>query len=206
MVTMSAPWAEPVPGVERPITADELLHWPEDPRYPWRYELVAGRLVRMVPPGFEHGEVTLNLSAPLHRFVKTHGLGVVTAAETGYLLSRPSEEETILAPDIAFVSTASLASQPAKGTAGRRRYLRIVPELVIEIASPAQHRPEMAAKARYYLAAGVRAVWIIWPSRREVDLWRSGSAGPIATLKATDQLAAPDLLPGFTIQIADLFS
>ena len=70
MVSTIAPWAEPVPGVERHVTADELLHWPEDPHYPWRYELVAGRLVRMSPTGFEHGEVTLNLSAPLHSFVK----------------------------------------------------------------------------------------------------------------------------------------
>ena len=206
MVSTIAPWAEPVPGVERRVTADELLRWPEDPRYPWRYELQAGRLLRMVPPGFEHGEVTLNLSAPLHRFVKAHGLGVVTAAKTGYLLSRVGEEETILAPDIAFVSATRLSSQPARGTAGRRRYLHVPPELVVEIASPDQHRPEMAAKARYYLAAGMRVVWFVWPGRREVDLWRSGSPEPVATLKAEDTLEAPELLPGFALPVSELFA
>ena len=31
MVTKSiAPWAEPVPDVDREITADELIPWPDD--------------------------------------------------------------------------------------------------------------------------------------------------------------------------------
>lgn len=205
MVATIAPWAEPVPGVERLVTAEELLHWPEDRQYPWRYELMAGRLMRMSPPGFEHGEVTLNLSSPLHRFVKAHGLGVVTAAETGYLLSRPHEGDTVFAPDIAFVSVARLAGQPARGTAGRRSYLRVAPDLAIEVASPDQHRPEMAAKALQYLPAGVQTVWIIWPGRREVDVWRSGSPEPVVTLKSDNQLEDPELLPGFSLRVAEIF-
>ncbi len=206
MVSTIAPWAEPVPGVERRVTADELLRWPDNPHDLWRYELVAGRLVRMSPTGFEHGEVTLNLSAPLHSFVKTHRLGAVTAAETGYLLSHPDEGDTVFAPDIAFISTSRLANQPAQGTIERRSYLRVAPDLAIEVASPDQHRPEMAAKAQQYLAAGVQFVWIIWPGRREVDVWRSGSPEPIATLKDDDRLAAPELLPGFDFRVADLFN
>ncbi|HEY8602462.1 MAG TPA: Uma2 family endonuclease [Thermomicrobiales bacterium] len=206
MVSTIAPWAEPVPGVDRRVTADELLRWPEDLNDQWRYELIAGRLVRMSPTGFEHGEVTLNLSAPLHSFVKRHKLGVVTAAETGYLLSQLHEGDTVFAPDIAFISTSRLANQPAPGTTGRRSYLRVAPDLAIEVASPDQHRSEMAAKAQHYLTAGVQHVWIIWPGRREVDVWRSGSPEPIATLKDDDWLAAPELLPGFEFRIADLFS
>src|SRR5436190_24002186 len=79
MVSMIAPWAELVPGVERRLTADELLIWPEDQYSQSRYELIGGKLIRMVPPGFEHGEVTISFSSPLHQFVKTRKLGVVTA-------------------------------------------------------------------------------------------------------------------------------
>jgi len=46
-----APWAEPVPDVAYPFTADALLGLREDE---WRYELVDGRLVRMAPTGLEH--------------------------------------------------------------------------------------------------------------------------------------------------------
>lgn len=205
MVSTIAPWAELVPGVDRELTADELLAWPEDPEFPWRYELVEGRLVRMVPPGFEHGEVTQDLGSALHVFTKARKLGVVTAAETGFRLSLPGSGDTVLAPDIAFTSVARLAGQPEKGSAGRRRHLRIAPDLAVEIASPDQHRPEMAEKARRYLAAGVRLVWIVWPGVREIDIWRGGADRPAMTLTVGDMLDGEDVLPGFTYRVAELF-
>src|SRR5579863_9326467 len=52
-----APWAELVPD-QGPMTVDELLALPDDG---WLYELVEGRLVRMAPPGGEHGEIALAL-------------------------------------------------------------------------------------------------------------------------------------------------
>lgn len=206
MVSTIAPWAETVPNVERHPTADELLRWPEDPQFPWRYELVGGRLVRMVPPGFEHGELTLNLSAPLHLYVKAHKLGVITAAGTGYLLSRAGEGDTVFGPDIAFVSAARLAGQPPPGSPGRRRHLRVAPDLAVEMPSPDQYRPEMAAKARQYLAAGVRLVWIGWSNRQEVDVWRPGTAEPTQTLRGDEWLDGLDVIPGFRFRLADIFS
>jgi Uma2 family endonuclease len=191
--------------VERELTADELLAWPEDPDFPWRYELVEGRLVRMVPPGFEHGELTQDLSSEMHVFSKRRKLDIVTAAETGFRLALPGSGDTVLAPDIAFTSTARLAGQPAKGSAGRRRHLRVAPDLAVEIASPDQHRPEMAEKARRYLAAGVRLVWIVWPGVREVDVWRVGADQPVATLTIGDTLDGEDVLPGFRYRVAELF-
>lgn len=206
MISTIAPWAELVPGVERQLTADDLLAWPEDPAFPWRYELVEGRLVRMAPPGFEHGEVTQDLSSAVHTFVKPRQLGVVTAAETGFLLPLPGGGETVFAPDIAFTSASRLANQPARGSAGRRRYLRVAPELAVEVASPDQHRPEMAEKARKYLASGVRLVWVVWPRAREVDLWRGGSDHPAARLTIADALDGEDVLPGFRYRVADLLN
>ena len=57
--------------------------------------------------------------------------------------------------------------------------------------------------------AGVRLVWIIWPKRREVDVWRTDAAGApqlVATLKHGDALDGLDVLPGFTYPLADLFA
>ena len=35
-------------------------------------------------------------------------------------------------------------------------------------------RPEMEAKARIWLRAGVPLVWVIWQRYRSVDVWRRG--------------------------------
>jgi Uma2 family endonuclease len=85
-------------------------------------------------------------------------------------------------------------------------YGKLAPDLAAEVVSPSQYRPEMADKAKRYLDRGVRLVWIIWPQRKEVDVWRSTSLqAPVATLRIVDSLDGYDVVPGFTCPLADLF-
>ena len=74
----------------------------------------------------------------------------------------------------------------------------------MEIASPTQYHPELDEKARLYLAAGVRLVWVIWPGDRQVDVWRPGSTRR-SPRSRPDTLDGLDVLPGFTCPVADLF-
>ena len=76
------------------MTAEELFRLPDDG---WRHALVRGELQRMTPAGFRHGAVIMNVAAPLSNHVKTHRLGVVCGAETGFVLAR--HPDTVLAPD-----------------------------------------------------------------------------------------------------------
>ena len=78
------------------ITADELLQMKDDG---FRYELVRGELIKMSPAGHQHGRIALNLTGPLFQHVKTHNLGAVYAAETGFKLA----EDVVRAPDVAFI-------------------------------------------------------------------------------------------------------
>jgi Uma2 family endonuclease len=204
MVTRSiAPWAEPVPGVDREITADELLAWPDDG---WQYELVEGRLVRMPPTGYGHTSLAMRTFGPLFRFVDAQDLGLLTLPDTGFRLSVPGHAETVLSPDIAFLSAAKVALLPPKESEEWAKYIAIPPDLAIEIPSPDQYRPEMAAKARLYLALGVKLVWVLWERRKGADIWRPGSAHLVATLGVDDSLDGEDVLPGFTLPLAQLFA
>jgi hypothetical protein len=65
-------------------------------------ELVQGTLVMMSPAGFEHGVITQRIAAVLHAYVAAWKLGVVMAAETGFLLAR--SPDTVRAADVAFVA------------------------------------------------------------------------------------------------------
>ncbi len=75
------------------VTAEQLLQMPDDG---YRYELVEGELRRMSPANHQHGRIILNLSAPLHHYVRTHHLGAVYAAETGFQLA--SDPDTVEPP------------------------------------------------------------------------------------------------------------
>jgi Uma2 family endonuclease len=196
-----APWAEIVPEVPYPMTAEDLALLPDDS---WQYELVSGRLVRVAPPGGEHGDIALELGAALRIYVKAHRLGRVLAAGTGFLLPLPGKsQQTELAPDVSFVQTRRL---PPRQSEAYRAVWPLAPDLVAEVASPTQHQPEMAAKARQWLAGGVRLVWVVWPKEREVDLWLPVHENPVQTLRLESTLNGRDVVPGFSYPLKELFA
>lgn len=188
-----APWAETVL-----FTANDLTRLPDDG---WQYELVDGRLVRSPPPGAEHGGICLNLGMEILRFVKDHSLGAALSNDTGFLLSQPGDADTVLAPDLSFISRKTMAPSAVYAERG---YLHIAPDLVVEVASPSQHRPELSAKAIQWLNAGVQKVWIVWPEQRQVDVWEPDSDDP-STLESTDSLEGGTVLPGFRLRLSQLW-
>ena len=194
-----APWAEIVPGAPR-MSVGDLEHLPDDR---WQYELVDGILVRMPLSGGEASSIAVILSAALLTFVRVHGLGRVTGADGGYDFSALGQPDTELGPDVAFVRADRV---PARSSPLYARAWPIAPDLAVEVASPNQFRPEMAAKAQRYLDAGVRLVWIVWPRYQQVDVWLPGSAHAIATLAIADTLDGMGVLPGFSLPVADLFA
>lgn len=195
-----APWAEIVPDSPYPMSVDDLLALPDDGRI---YELVEGRLVRMPPSGGGASHMGGNLVTIINNYVRPRNLGAVTGPDGEYVLSAPGQPTTALAPDVAFVLANRL---PPRDTPEWDRPWQLAPDLAVEIASPNQYRPEMAEKARIYLNAGVKLVWIVWPKLKQVDVWRPGAAQLVATLGIGDMLDGLDALPGFTHPVADLFT
>jgi len=194
-----APWAELAPPYRgRTLRAADLAALPEGG---WLYELVAGRLVRMPPPNGRHGYLEAEIGGTLRAYSKAHGLGRVYVGETGFDLTLPGEPlETVLGADVAFLRTGRA---PAEGD--DEAYSAGAPDLVVEIASPSQYRPEMGVKAWLWLQRGARLVWVVWPQRHQVDVWTPGQDAPVS-LTITDALDGGEVLPGLTYRLDDLFS
>jgi Uma2 family endonuclease len=196
-----APWAESVPDAPFPQTVADLLARADDG---WMYELVEGRLVRMPGSGYEASHVAARLLAVLLPYVEDRGLGTATGADGTYDLTQPGDtEQTALVPDVAFVAAGR---EPARTSPEYSSAPRLAPDLIAEVVSPSQFRPEMEAKARRYLASGVRLVWIIWPKYAQVDVWRPGSNAPVAALSLGDSLDGAEVIPGFTFPLDRLFA
>lgn len=198
-----APWADLVP-IAGPTTASDLLAMGDAD---WGYELVSGVLVKttgkLARTALQGGVVSTQLLIALHKYVHGHELGAELQAQTGYLLSRPGEPDTVLAPSVAFIHADRI---PPADTRDESKYLALAPDLVAEVAAPSQPEHQLAAKACLFLASGVRLVWIIWPEQQTVDVWRPGSDSPVATLAVGDTLDGFDVVPGFSYPIVDLFS
>lgn len=190
-----APWAEIVPG-RGPTTVDELLALPDDG---WRYEVVEGVLVRMAGSGEEATTIGQTISFALNSHVRPRRLGVVTGADGVY---RFPGAETGLLPDMGYCSAARRAY-----ITDRSKPVPFAPDLAVEVASPSQTAEAMAVKAQLYLRGGVRLVWIVWPERRAIDVWRQGNIDqPDTTLGEGDELVGEDVVPGFTYAVAAVFA
>ena len=190
-----APWAEIVPGYG-PVTVDILLKLPDDG---YVYEVVEGGLVRMAGSGLDATTIAGLLVVALGSFVYAHRRGLVTLSDGVYKFPGA---ETGLLPDVGFVEASKVAR-----ISDRRKPVPFAPDLAVEVASPDQMPEAMAAKARTYLDGGTRLVWVVWPGRRQIDVWRAGrSVGPAATLGASDALDGEDVIPGFAHPVASLFA
>src|SRR6478736_5734768 len=145
-----------------------------------RYELHDGRLVVMAPPGFIHAlrQNRFGAALLLHGEGRGHGTAV---SEVGVLLRRNPDH--LLGPDAAFLTTAQLP--PRLSPEG---YLLTIPALVVEIRSKNDTQPEIDARMRDYLAAGVVLVWVADPDARTVTAHRTGQ--PAAVFAAADTLTA----------------
>jgi Uma2 family endonuclease len=176
------------------MSADELLAMPDDG---FRYELVKGELIRMSPAGSEHGEVAMDLAGPLYQYVKEHNLGTVYAAETGFKLE--SNPDTVRAPDIAFVR---LERAQQKGRP--KGFWPGAPDLAVEVVSPGDTVGEVEEKVAEWLAGGARMVWVISPKLQNVTVYRSLT--DVVTLTMKDILDGADVVPGFQINVAEIFT
>jgi Uma2 family endonuclease len=175
------------------MTADDLWQLPKDGM---RHELVKGVLHAMPPAGFEHGAVGINLTLPLGAHVKAHGLGVVVAAETGFLIA--TNPDTVRAPDIGFVRQDRI-----QATGIPRKYWPGAPDLAVEVVSPSDTVFEVDDKVQEWLGAGAGLVWVVNPRRRTVTVHQQTGAPIILTVN--DVLDGQQVVPGFSIRVADIF-
>ncbi len=192
-----APWAEVAPDAPPHMTLDEFFDYPGEDGY--RYELVEGVLVRMVGSRDRALRITNRLYIALGPYVATHRLGETRGADAVYDFENTGQKDTGLLPDLSFyrASREPLADPDAA--------YPFAPDLAVEVASPKQYRPGMNAKAERYLAGGTALVWVVWPKRRQVDVWRPGDSKP-TPLSVGNMLDGEDVVPGFTYQVAALFA
>lgn len=155
------------------------------------YELTNQRIVMTPPAGWGHGEIEARLSRMLFDFVESNKLGKVFGSSTGYNL--PSGDT--LEPDVSFISAARWAKGPQ---VGRGEFLKIVPNLVVEILSPATAQRDRVEKKQIYEANGVDELWLVDPSGREVMVFQlaDGKYGLGARFGAHQTLRS-QLLRGF---------
>ena len=173
------------------MTADELIRLPDDG---YRHELIKGELLTMSPTGAEHGMITVNLTFLLAQYIRKHKLGVLFGAETGFKLE--SSPDTVLAPDVAFIRRERL-------TTISRGYHPGAPDLVVEVLSPGDRASKVDDKTARWLSLGASVVWLVNAKTRTVQVRFANGQGKLLT--ENDDLSGDEIVPGFSVRVAEIF-
>jgi Uma2 family endonuclease len=175
----------------RRYTPEDLLAMPDGKKY----ELVNGQLVER-HTGAESSWVGGQLHLRLGLFSREHDLGIVWPADNGYQCF-PHNPGRVRRPDVSFVKRGRLPGDvPPKG------WIRIPPDLAVEVVSPGDTAEQLEEKLRDYRKAGVALVWVIYPELRVAKVLRRD--GPPAELEEDDVLSGEDVIPGFRCPLREI--
>ena len=159
----------------------------------YRMELVNGEVIVMSPSGYEADEVAVEMAAQLRNWVKPRKLGRVTGSSAGFVL--PNSDTR--APDVSFVLAERLRRSP-------RAFAELAPDLMVEVKSPTDSLTNLRAKIDEFLELGTRIGILVNPEKEWVEIRRSGQE-PVM-LHNGDILTVPDLLPGWEVNVEDLWA
>ncbi len=191
------PSFEPMATQPRHLRAEDvpLIPVPDDIS---GYELVNGELVPVMPSRFRHAWLVFEVCRILDLHVRSAKAGVVVP-DVWCKLPLPHDLERLHAPDVAYFTAEKVQSQVADGI------FRVPPDLVVEIFSATNLRKpgDFQRRVRDYLDAGVGLLWVLYPDAGYAMVHRSD--GSARMVRETEALEGEDVLPGFRLQLGELF-
>lgn len=178
---------------KRLMTGEELYEMPNTSNT----ELKEGEVVYKMPTGGIHGTIEAIIAFLIMQYVFKNKSGRVMTGEVGiYTKFNP---DSIRAADVAFISNQRIEriSKPEKG------YLRVAPELVIEIMSPDDLWDDIQEKINEYFGVDVVEVWVIDPKLKQIHQY----SGPrsVSIWGEGDQFSAERVIPGLSIDLHEVF-
>ena len=160
-----------------------------------RYEVIRGVLHVSPSPGYRHQRIVMDLSAMLHHFVKSRGLGEVLVSPMDVLLPGLASP---IQPDIHFVSRERARIIEA-------RYIAGPPDIVIEVLSPSNSPSEMRTRLELLAEAGVAECWVVDPDAHRIDVHvREGMAYRLHGSFGAQDSARSKVIDGFEVPVASL--
>ena len=176
------------------ITSEEFWRMPSSDM---RQELVSGEVVEMMPPAPLHGYIVTKIARRLDEHVEKHGLGWVMAGDPGFVLRLPWDDDRVRAPDVAFLSRARVPEGKLP-----KKFFHGAPDLAVEVLSPSESPVDVQQKVRDWLEGGARLVWTVAPEAASATVYRPD--GSARLVRDREPLEGEDVLPGFTVPLAEV--
>ena len=180
----------PTPGTATVRDVARLLD-----RQKRKFELVDGTLVEKIM-GLQESVIAIELAFILKQWNRDAGnLGMLAGADGPFHLMK----KLVRIPDVSFTNWDRLPNRKVP----TEPVPSVNPDLAVEVLSEGNTRLEMERKLKEYFLSEIEVVWLIDPKKRTVRVYTSPD--DMTELTAADTLTGGDVLPGFSVPVAQLF-
>jgi len=150
------------------------------------------------PTGWETGERNRSIIGQLDRWYERNSCpGKAFDSSTGFTL--PSG--AVLSPDASWVSAERWNALTDEQ---RDTFPRICPDFVVELRSKSDTLKPLQDKMQEYRNNGARLGWLLDPQNKTVAIYRAN--GEVETLANPQEVSGEDILPGFTLKLARIWT
>ena len=163
-----------------------------------RLELTStGQLIVMPPTGSETGKQNFDLTYQLGAWSRRNGTGVCLDSNGGFTLPNGA----IRSADAAWIDRRKWDRLTVQQ---KKSFAPICPDFVVELRSRSNTLKQLYLKMSDYIENGTSLGWLIDPFKREVYVYRPGEE--VVILDNPESVSADPLLPGFTLNLTELWS
>jgi Uma2 family endonuclease len=180
-----------------PATLDDLY------RVDGKAELIAGRIVPLMPSGKLHARISKRILIDLDAFVQRLGVGEAFGDALGYALPAPLPNgRESFCPDVSYFAGPDVGDE--------ERYVDGPPTLAVEVRSESDYGPaaerEMSDKRADYFLAGTLVVWDVDPLAHTIALYRATAPEKPEVFGHGTHAHAEPAVPGWRLNIDSLFA
>ncbi len=150
----------------------------------------------MSPKGGEKGDRNDEISFQLRAWNKQTQLGKTFNSSTGFSLPNGA----LRSPDASWVSLNRWIGLTLEL---RQSFPPLCPDFVVELRSLSDSLKDLRLKMLEYIDNGAMLAWLIDPLKKVVEIYRPEQ--PVEILQNPSQLSGENLLPGFVLDLQDIF-
>lgn len=161
------------------------------------YEIIDGIKVELPPMSAEATGIASDLTTALNVFGVSNDIGRAYA-EMLFHLRLPIDRNR--RPDVGFVP---FSRWPKNRSRPATNAWDVLPDLGVEVISPFDLAEEVLEKVEEYFRAGMRLVWLIYPSTQVIEVFESFKQAKF--LSFDDELDGGIVIPGFRLPLSELF-
>jgi len=156
-----------------------------------------GELIVMPPTGSDTGNKNADILGQLWLWNRQTQLGQIFDSSSGFHLPNGADRS----PDVSWIGQDRWDTLTPEEKSG---FAPLCPDFVLELRSKHDSLESLQQKMQEYQENGAKLGWLIDRNRKKVEIYRPNKS--VEVQNSPNSLSGEDLLPGFTLDLTEIWN